>query len=156
MQRVLDEPDERDGAGEREHKREAILDHGGDMAAPRRRLFARDPRRGPSFWLDIVGWSLGAPERSCVGAVDQGIDGYDILCRQPELLILRPGDLGDDDMSAPADFHVRSAPRRRCPLDQQPFRRDVPDADVEPAGVLLQACRDEHLPAKMPPLVRLC
>lgn len=155
MQRVLDEPDERDGAGESEHEREAILDHGRDMAAPRRRLLARDSGCGPPFRLGIVRRSLGASERSCIGAVDQGIDGNDILCREPELLILRPGDFGDDDMSAAADFDIGSSARGRGALHQQAPCRDIADANVEPAGILLQACRDQHLPAKVPPLVRL-
>jgi len=156
VQRVLDEPDERDRAGEREHEGEAILDQSRDMAAPRRGLFARNPGRRSPFGWGIIRRSLGTAESGCVGPVDQRVHRHDVLSCQPELLILRPGDFRDDDMSAPADLDIGSAPRRRCALDQQAFGRDVADADVEPAGILLQARRNKNLPAKVPPLVRLC
>jgi len=126
------------------------------MAAARRSLLTRNPRRRPPFRLSIVRRRPGTAESASIRPVDQSVNGYDVLGGQPELLILRPGDFRDDDMSAPADLDIGSAPRRRCALNEKAFRRYVADADVEPAGVLLQPRRDQHLPAKVPPLVRLC
>jgi len=156
MQRVLDEPDERHRAGEREDDGEPILDHCRDMAAARRSLLTRNPGRCPPFRLSVVRRRLGSAEPGGIRAVDQSVDRHDVLGRQPELLILRPGNFRDNDVRAPADLDIGSAPRRRCALNQKAFRRYVADADVEPAGVLLQPRRDQHLPAKVPPLVRLC
>ena len=156
MEGVLDEPHECNRTRKREHKGEAVLNHRRHVAASRRRLFARDPGGRSSFGLSVVRWRLGATEARPVRTVNKGVDGHEVLGRQPELLIPRPGNLRDDDMGAPADFDIGPAAWRRCALDQQAFGGDVADADVEPAGILLQARGDQHLSASVSPLVRLC
>lgn len=156
MKGIFDEPQEGNRTSECEHERKSILDHRGCVPAPCRRLLDRGSGRGPSFGTSVIGRGLRAAESRCVRAVDQSVNGYDVLSRQPKLLILRPGDLRDDNTSTPADFDIGSTARRRRPMNEEALGRNVADADVEPAGILLQARGDQHLSAEMPPLVRLC
>ena len=155
MERILDEPGERHRTGDDEDQRKTVLNHRRYVAAARRRLLARDFWRGSRLGLSVVRRCLGAAELRGVGTMNQGVDRNQILRRQPELLILRPGDLGDNEVIAPPDLHIGSSFRGRRPLNEQALGRDVTDADVEPAGVLLQTRGNQHLPAKMPSLVDL-
>jgi len=112
MKRVLDEAGERHRTGDDEDQRKAVLNHRRYVAAARRRLLAGDFGRGSRLELSVVRRCLGATESCCVGTMNQGVDGNQILRRQPELLILRPRDLGDDEVVAPADLHIGSPFRR--------------------------------------------